>query len=160
VEAIAPPARRADVAVPDVPVAPYLPMSWDDARSIERHEVLMGPHTVTHPILSKVDGDRMRREVAGSWARLQEELARPVPVFCYPVGREGDYGDREIGALDEMGFLGALAAHPGFVTARPGGSDTEARFSVRRFGFPGNTPDVIQYVTWIELAKRAIRGEA
>jgi peptidoglycan/xylan/chitin deacetylase (PgdA/CDA1 family) len=160
VEAIEVLARSAEVHVPDRPVAPYLPMSWDDARSLERHEILMGPHTVTHPILSKVDDHRMRREVSGSWARLEEELERPVPVFCYPVGREGDYGDREIGALREMGFLGALAAHAGFVTARPGGVDAEERFAVRRFGFPGNTPDVIQYASWIELAKRAIRGEA
>jgi peptidoglycan/xylan/chitin deacetylase (PgdA/CDA1 family) len=46
----------------------------------------VGSHTTTHPRLSRVEGEELEREVAGSRHLLQEELGLPVEGLCYPYG--------------------------------------------------------------------------
>ena len=64
-------------------------MTWDEARAAERNGMSFGPHTVTHPVLSQTTDDCLVQELGGSWQRLKDELANPVPVFCFPARRAG-----------------------------------------------------------------------
>jgi peptidoglycan/xylan/chitin deacetylase (PgdA/CDA1 family) len=155
--AIAQLAHAAEVDVPAVPPAPYAPMSWTQVRECEARGMSFGPHTVTHPVLSRSTTDVAAREIAESWARLRAEVRAPVPVFCYPYGWWGDFGEREVAVLRGLGFLGALAAEPGYANALSFRSGEDDRFKVPRFGFPDELPYVIQYVSGVERFKQLLR---
>jgi peptidoglycan/xylan/chitin deacetylase (PgdA/CDA1 family) len=153
-------AHAAGVDIPGMPPPQYRPMSWDQMRSCEKTGMTFGPHTVTHPVLSRTSAEAARREIAESWARLQAEADQPMPIFCYPNGEWDDFGEREIGMLRRMGFLGALASEPGYANAVSFQCDADNRFKVRRFGFPDGLPHVIQYVSGVERMKQLLRGNA
>jgi peptidoglycan/xylan/chitin deacetylase (PgdA/CDA1 family) len=135
-------------------------MSWDDLRSAETTGMRFGPHTVTHPILSRVDDVQARAELEGSWARLRAEARNPVPIFCYPNGGRDDFGEREIRLLGGMGLAGAVVGEPGYADARTFAKAQTARYTVRRFSCPDDHLKFIQYASGVERAKQILRRES
>ncbi len=152
-------AQELDVALPTQPPPQYQPMSWEQLRACERRGMSFAPHTVTHPVLSRVSDESSHWELSESWKRLQAEASSPVPVFCYPNGRREDYSEREMKTLHELGFLGAVVGWDGFVSARSTRRDANARFSVRRFPYPDDLPHLVQFVSGAQCAKALLRGE-
>jgi len=148
---------RAEVRLPTLPPPEYAPMTWSQLRECERRGMRFGPHTVTHPILARTDDAQARLEIVESWARLRAEAAHPTPIFAYPNGQLGDFGDREFRVLREAGFLGAVTGAAGFATARrhhtPNGP-----FLMPRFPFPDSLTHLIQQVGGLERLKFLIRG--
>jgi peptidoglycan/xylan/chitin deacetylase (PgdA/CDA1 family) len=144
-------ARDAAVDIPDKPPVAYRPMTWDTARQLERKGIQFGPHSVTHNILSRLDSESMQLEISESWKTLNKELKNPSNIFCYPTGRPVDYDRREINALRENGFSGAVTTTPGFIGAADTGE--EQLYRLPRFALPDSMVDFIQYCTWIEYAK-------
>ena len=147
----------ADVEVPNVPFAPYLPMTWDMARQLEKNGVSFAPHTVSHGILSRMTPERARYEISESWRRLREELSNPLPLFAYPTGRRIDFGIREIKILQEQGFQGAVTAEPGHADFSLQNDDRTALYQINRYSMPDNLGDVMQYCSWLEQAKETLR---
>lgn len=156
--AIADLARAADVPLPSAPPPHYAPMTWDQVRACEALGMSFGPHSVSHPVLSRTTQAAAEEEIAGSWARLRAEARKAVPIFCYPNGGREDFGDREVAILRRMGFAGALSAEPGYASAASFTSGADGRFRVRRFGFPDTLPHVIQYVSGVERVKQMVRS--
>lgn len=150
-------ARDAQVELPERPPTRYAPMSWTQARSCERGGMTFGPHTVTHPILTRTPDEQSRREIEASWRRLREELADPVPVFCYPNGQPGDYGDREMATLRSLDFRGAMSGRAGYARELGDGRSEREVFCVPRFAWPDSLTDVLQCVTGIERLKSLVR---
>jgi peptidoglycan/xylan/chitin deacetylase (PgdA/CDA1 family) len=62
-----------------------------DANGVE-----IGSHTMTHPILTNISDERLRRELHGSKLRLEEALGRRVDQFCYPNGDNDERVQREV----------------------------------------------------------------
>jgi peptidoglycan/xylan/chitin deacetylase (PgdA/CDA1 family) len=158
--AIARLAQASGVKIPAKPPPHCAPMSWDQVRACEGMGMTFGPHTVTHPILSRTPHDDVDYELTRSWARLRAEARNPVPIFCYPNGGWDDFGDREVAALRRLGFLGALTAEPGYANARTFQDSEDDRFRVQRFGFPDEMPHLIQYVSGVERFKQLLRRKA
>jgi peptidoglycan/xylan/chitin deacetylase (PgdA/CDA1 family) len=152
--AVAEAVAAADADVPDAPPARYRAMTWDELRAAERLGMNFAPHTVTHPVLSRVDDARSRREIEDSWTRLREEAADPVAVFAYPNGGWDDFGEREVATLEALGFAGAVVGAGGYTSAAAFQSDPRERFRVRRFGFMPGLPHLIQQVTGVERFKQ------
>jgi len=152
-EAIAALARSGEVELPAEVPPEYAPMSWDQARACEQRGMTFGPHTVTHPILSRTPDAQAEHELAESWRRLAEEVAHPVPVYCYPNGGREDFGAREIGILRRVGLRGAVVGDPGYATPAEFHSGPEAPFRIRRFALPESLPHVIQCTAGIERLK-------
>jgi len=100
----------------------------DEARSLDSGGVIeFGAHTRTHPVLSSLDSDGQRDEVAGSKTALEELLGRPVSVFAYPHGGPGQFDERSASVVGDAGFAAAFTTIPGIVWPH---SD---RFAVPRF---------------------------
>jgi len=152
-------ADATEVELPTQPPPRYLPMSWDHARACEKSGMTFGPHTVTHPILSRTSDAQSLREISESWERLRSEVRRPVPVFCYPNGRLQDFTEREVATLRSLHFLGAVAGTPGYVRPDSTCLSQELLFKVPRFGYPASLPHVVQYVSGAERLKQLLRRE-
>jgi peptidoglycan/xylan/chitin deacetylase (PgdA/CDA1 family) len=152
-------AEAAGIQLPADPPARYAPMSWEQLRCCETHGMRFGPHTVTHPTLSRTSDEQSRRELVESWQRLQSEAAHPVRVFCYPNGQSDDFGEREVTTLRELGFAGAVSAMNGYADAGRVQSEPAGAFRIRRFGYPDSLPHVIQIVSGFERVKEILRGK-
>jgi peptidoglycan/xylan/chitin deacetylase (PgdA/CDA1 family) len=149
----------ADVELPAIAPPAFEPLSWDEARSLEKRGVTFGAHTVTHPILSTTSAEQSNREILESLKRVQEELARPSPVFCYPNGRRCDFGDREMASVTEGGFWGAVSGYP--AALRPTEYRTPpAICRVPRYPLQDDLLLVMQCVSGLETLKARLRGTA
>jgi peptidoglycan/xylan/chitin deacetylase (PgdA/CDA1 family) len=150
--------RDAEVHVPSSPPRQFAPLSWDVARKLERTGMTFGPHTVTHPVLSSTDDRQAEFEITESWNRLKQEVANPVPIFCYPNGRRQDFGAREIATIQRLGLAGAVAGKPGKLSSETLRESEIARYQVPRFAYPDSFVDLLQFVSGLEFAKARIRA--
>jgi peptidoglycan/xylan/chitin deacetylase (PgdA/CDA1 family) len=70
----------------------------------------VGGHTVTHPILEKVDDGRAFAEIRNCRDWLQSVTGRAPVTFAYPNGRPGvDFGARHCAMVRDAGFRGAVS---------------------------------------------------
>ena len=118
-------------ALPERPTEPFAAITWDELRRLLASGVSVGPHSVTHPILSRANDDRAADEIRRSWARLRTEIPEAIPVFCYPNGMPSDFGEREMAVVRDTGLSAALSAWGG----RCGLGD----YRSRRFALPRST---------------------
>ncbi len=88
-------------------------MNWDDVRALARAGVELGGHTVNHEILSRLDADGARSEIAGCRATLEQHLGAPSASFAYPFGRRWDYDARTKEIARSAGFTTATTTHAG-----------------------------------------------
>lgn len=93
-------ARRTAEALHDSP-PPCDVLGWDELRRLAAEGVVLGAHTRTHPLLTRVPLDEAHREAAGSLEDLRREIGEVMPVFAYPAGA---YNADVVGALAEAGF--------------------------------------------------------
>lgn len=115
----------------------YRPLTWDAVRSLAASGVEFGAHTRTHPILSALtDPEELREEVAGSKARIESELDRPVLHFCYPNGKMGDIGAAAAEAVRAAGMQTAVTAEPGLNRIH------QDAFWLRRIGADPSHPEM------------------
>jgi peptidoglycan/xylan/chitin deacetylase (PgdA/CDA1 family) len=110
-------------------------MSWDDARGLERLGHRVGGHTVSHPILARLDADAQRHEVAGCLERLRGELTDPVDSFAYPSGHRGSFDAGTVALLREHDVRYAFSFRGGW--QRPGALQPH---DVRRVGVFADHP--------------------
>ncbi|WP_227546135.1 polysaccharide deacetylase family protein [Marinobacter fonticola] len=143
------------VTLPSSAPSEYQPITWDQARALESDYVEFGPHTKRHPILSQLTDDEAREEIAGSWQAISRNLKNPVPIFCFPSGREGiDFGPREQRMAAEAGLIGALSADPGYIYLKR--KENTDIFALKRFSFPDTLAHFKQYCSWLEYAKERL----
>lgn len=93
-------------------------MDWDQARAMRDEGATFGGHTVTHPVLSRIDDARLEREVEGCRAALHARLGVPMALFSHPLGGPRDVDERVARPLRRAGVELAFACAGG--VARPG----------------------------------------
>lgn len=110
--------------------APGLMLTRDMMLRLDREGIEVGAHTVTHPILTSLDDDSARNEIAGSKTQLEELLGKPVRLFAYPNGKAGkDYDQRHVDMVREAGFEAAFTTEVSAI-----------RFGQDRFQLPRSRP--------------------
>jgi len=105
-------ASKLGVELPELPPEEFSAATWDPLREMESFGIEVGSHTLTHPILTNVSDDRLRRELQESRLRLEFTLGHPVTQFCYP---NGTYDDRVKQGVAEAGYRCAVTTDSGFV---------------------------------------------
>jgi peptidoglycan/xylan/chitin deacetylase (PgdA/CDA1 family) len=152
--------RESGIELAKSPTPKYAPLTWDDVRRLSRSGVTFGPHTVTHPTMSRTPEDQLQFEIAESWRRVRAEAgAAAVPVFCYPNGDSADFHCREERAVAAHGMRAAMSARPGYASHRDfGAARPSARFSLPRFGYTEDPGLFIQVASGVEWAKEAVRA--
>jgi peptidoglycan/xylan/chitin deacetylase (PgdA/CDA1 family) len=103
-------------------------MSWDEARSLASAGFEIGAHTVNHPILSRLPFEQAQDEILESKRRIEAEIGRCSPVFCYPNGKTEDCTPAIV-ELCRSHFQAALST-------RFGSARLSEIFELRRIGAP------------------------
>lgn len=89
-------------------------MSSAQLRAMRAAGMVIGAHTVNHPILARLDRAAARAEIADGRAALQNCLQAPVDLFAYPNGKPGeDFSDESLALVREQGFQAAFTTSPG-----------------------------------------------
>ncbi|MBN1446031.1 MAG: polysaccharide deacetylase family protein [Candidatus Omnitrophica bacterium] len=80
-------------------------MDWGEVREMSAQGVVFGSHSLSHPHLTQIEGNSLRREVAGSKKEIEDRTGREAGIFCYPYG---DFNERVIDAVEKAGYKGAV----------------------------------------------------
>jgi len=83
-------------------------MNWDQARDMCRAGISFGCHTMSHPVLSRLTAEAVRREVAESKWLIESRLDVKVDDFAFPFGKAKDCGAIGAEALSALGFRTAM----------------------------------------------------
>lgn len=120
VEAIA---ARVGARLPD-----DLMMTSRQIRQLRDAGMQIGAHTVSHPILARLDHETARREINGSKQMLEDLLQQAVTLFAYPNGTpEKDYRAEHATLIRQAGFACAVT------TAAGAASAADDRYQLPRF---------------------------
>lgn len=91
-----------------------LMMDSEQVFALRRAGMVLGGHTVNHPILARLDEPAARHEMAEGKRQLESLLGEPVTLFAYPNGKPGrDYTAVHARLAREVGFAGAVTTAPG-----------------------------------------------
>ncbi|MGE3274930.1 MAG: polysaccharide deacetylase family protein [Vicinamibacterales bacterium] len=110
-------------------------MDWDDVRRLHREGFDIGSHTVEHPILSRLDGDAVARELRQSKRKIEAQIQAPCRTIAYPNGGVADYDHTVIEATRAAGYRAAFSLAER--RARPGAI---APWAVPRICVPAECP--------------------
>ena len=75
--------------------------------------IKISAHTVNHPILINCEDNEAFQEIETSKAQIEDWLNIHVDSFAYP---NGDYSNREIEYLKQLGFSSAYTTEPNYLT--------------------------------------------
>ena len=135
----------------DLPTA--LMMTREQVRALHAAGMEIGAHTLSHPILAKVDHAQAEHEIAESRIHLESIIGAPVRFFAYPNGRPGqDYVADHVRMVKRSGYEAAVCTAWG--VARPRADlfqlprftpwdRTSGRFLIRLFGNTFRAPATI-----------------
>lgn len=89
-------------------------LGWAELDRLASEGVALGPHSRTHPMLDRLDTDRLDAEIQGSLADMRERLgpASVANVFAYP---SGGHDPRVRAAVQRAGFSAAFTTERGLI---------------------------------------------
>lgn len=89
-------------------------LSWSEAREMANSKLItIGAHTITHPILSRVDSEQAENEIIEGKACIEERLGLPVHYFAYPNGSEKDFNKEHVDMVRKAGYRAACSTIAG-----------------------------------------------
>ncbi|MEI6435423.1 MAG: polysaccharide deacetylase family protein [Bacteroidota bacterium] len=73
-----------------------LALSWDEVRQLSKDNlVVIGAHSVSHPVLSQLSDEDSFNEISQSKLRIEKEIGLKVSHFSYPFGGTKEASPRE-----------------------------------------------------------------
>jgi peptidoglycan/xylan/chitin deacetylase (PgdA/CDA1 family) len=102
----------------EIPIQPRRFLNWDEARTMAAAGMTIGSHTATHPILSTLDPESQRNELAECKRELEANLHSVINTLAYPYGGAGDFNRTTEEIALSVGYQAAFAFFGG--VNRPG----------------------------------------
>jgi peptidoglycan/xylan/chitin deacetylase (PgdA/CDA1 family) len=149
---------RLEVELPSKPTTEFAPLRWNDVRHCGQSGASFGPHSVTHPILTRVNDGQAAREIEESWRRVRAEAAHAaIPVFCYPNGTADSFSEREQQLVRNAGLKAAMTTLPGYASRHLFRSrQPEGRYAVPRLPYVQEDETFLYMASGLDRAKRAL----
>jgi peptidoglycan/xylan/chitin deacetylase (PgdA/CDA1 family) len=116
---------RAEEANDDPKPGRFSLLNVSELRQLASLGMIIGAHTLTHPVLSQLNSEGAWCEISESRELLQNAIGKPVWALAYPFGDPASFGAREMQMAQEAGFECAFVNTDGGFGA-----------SLRRFAFP------------------------
>ncbi|CCE10083.1 putative polysaccharide deacetylase [Bradyrhizobium sp. STM 3843] len=102
--------------VDEAAICRELCLSWDELKALaDQPLVTIGAHSASHCNLAKLNEETALQEMAGSRARIEAALQRPVLHMAYPYGDRAAAGPREFALAAGAGFKTAVTTRPGMI---------------------------------------------
>ncbi len=98
--------RRLDLPATAEAARPVV-LGWAEARALQTC-FDFSAHTVSHPVLSSLGSDELRRELAVSKAEVERELGA-CQAFAIPFGGAADYTRETVQVAAELGYRAVFA---------------------------------------------------
>ncbi len=114
-----PPRRRREhaeaiLSIAEVAAPNDLMLTRVNVRELHASGFEVGSHTVTHPILARLDPEAAWREISGGKDELEEMVGKAVTLFAYPNGRPNeDFSAEHVRMVREAGFTAAFTTAAG-----------------------------------------------
>ncbi|MFA5059771.1 MAG: polysaccharide deacetylase family protein [Candidatus Omnitrophota bacterium] len=86
-------------------------LSWDQIKEMEKQNISIGSHTVSHTYLPDGDEDKQRFEITESKKILEEKLGRVVNALAYPAG---GFTEKTKEIARQAGYKGACTTNRGY----------------------------------------------
>ena len=90
-------------------------MTWEMAAEMRDAGMVIGGHTVTHPVLARADDEVQRWEIETCARRLREELGMSMRYFAYPIGLPDAFNDSTRRILHAVGVKLAFSLYGGYL---------------------------------------------
>lgn len=88
-------------------------MTWDMIREMRDAGMLIGGHTVNHPILSTMPKSQQNMEISGCADAIEQQLGQPMNLFSYPRGKLDAFNDDTRACLRDAGVQYAFTYYGG-----------------------------------------------
>lgn len=89
-------------------------MTDGQVKSLFENGMDIGGHTVSHPILAKLDESDIRKEIKDNKLILERLIGKELKLFAYPNGKLGhDYLIEQIELIKQEGYLFAVSTNWG-----------------------------------------------
>lgn len=119
-----------DVDNPKNPEEKFILMDDKEILEMQEYGIEFGGHTLTHPMLAKLDLEDARREIIESRKILNKKLGKEMNCFAYPYGNLNEEVKK---IVKEVGYKFAVATDSGDI------SYSKDLFQIRRIAiFPKN----------------------
>jgi peptidoglycan/xylan/chitin deacetylase (PgdA/CDA1 family) len=79
-------------------------LTWDQIRDMARQGIEFGSHSVSHPILTKLDDRALDHELTASLQTIKRELGTCLDVLAYPEGSTSAFDARVVEATKRAGY--------------------------------------------------------
>lgn len=96
-------------------------LTWSEVRYLQERGISFGSHTASHPTLYGLAWDTIRRELAESKSRLEDELQVPIETFAYPFAfpqEDAAFVARFSALLEDVGYRVGVTTMIGRASAR------------------------------------------
>ena len=103
-------AEACGVDIPAQPRKPFSAVTWEELREMHAEGLGIGSHTVSHPLLSKLNATALKDELQQSADMLQKHLGIRAMGICYPNGRPDDINLEVIRTAQTTGYSYGLLA--------------------------------------------------
>jgi len=103
-------------------------VSRDEMREMVSHGILIGSHTVSHPLLTDISSDEAFHEIMASRIQLEEMLGKTVDFFAYPRGKRTNYNEAIRKMVEKSGYKAAVTMENGLI------GQEKNRFELKRIG--------------------------
>jgi peptidoglycan/xylan/chitin deacetylase (PgdA/CDA1 family) len=150
-------AAAAQVELPATPPQEYRPTTWESVRNMEKKGMQFGAHSLSHRLIAGLNDVELEHEIKQSVARVREECSRPANIFCYPLGKNGEFDQRGIAHLKALDMLGAFSAEPGFLTTPGIRRDQNNRFAIPRMTIPEDFNQFKLSVSWAQYLRESLQ---
>jgi peptidoglycan/xylan/chitin deacetylase (PgdA/CDA1 family) len=89
-------------------------LTWDEVKQMSKNKLItFGAHTLNHYNLARLSYDAVFSEIAESKHILEQKTGKPVEHFAYPFGGVGQFSNREIKLVENLGFKTAVTSIEG-----------------------------------------------
>jgi peptidoglycan/xylan/chitin deacetylase (PgdA/CDA1 family) len=88
-------------------------VDWADVGRLSAGGFAICPHTVDHPILSRISVEEARSQVIRSRQEIERRTGTRTRTFAYPNGTSDDFGPEHAAMLAEEGFAVAFRSDGG-----------------------------------------------
>lgn len=148
--------EAAEVEIPERPPVEYAATTWERLRKLEKEGLTVAPHTVTHRIVSRLSSHEVEWEVKESLARVREELASPLPVLAWPLGRFRHVSSRDMVIAERAGISVSFSANGGYSNVERARVDVYARHSLARLHWENSTAHMLRVSTGLEAIRESM----